>query len=42
MLAPSPVVKITAKAALRQGFLKSVAVSCVLLFAFFIEVFNAF
>ncbi len=41
MLAPSPVVKITAKAALRQGFLKSVAVSCILLFAFFSVIITA-
>ncbi len=41
MLAPSPVVKITAKAALRQGFLKSVAVGCILLFAFFAVVLTA-
>lgn len=39
MLAPSPVVKVTAKDALRKNFLISVAVSCVLIFAFFIAVF---
>lgn len=35
MLAPSPIVKATAKQALRENFLKSVAVACVLVFAFF-------
>lgn len=35
MLAPSPVVKVTAKEALRKNFLKSVAVGCVLIFAVF-------
>lgn len=39
MLAPSPVVKVTAKDALRKNFLKSSAASCVLIFAFFIDVF---
>ena len=38
MLAPSPVVKKIAKDALSKGFLKSVAVSCVLIFLFFVAV----
>ncbi len=36
MLAPSPVIKKTAKAALSQGFLTSVAVCCVLIFIYFV------
>lgn len=35
MLAPSPVIKSTAKEAIRANFLKSVAVGCVLIFVFF-------
>lgn len=35
MLAPSPVVKATAKEVLHQGFLKSIAVGCMLIFAIF-------
>lgn len=35
MLAPSPVIKATAKEALSKNFLKSVAVGCVLIFVYF-------
>ncbi len=41
MLAPSPVVKLTARNALKSSVLLSIAVSCVLLFVFFIAELTA-
>ncbi len=39
MLAPSPVIKATAKEALRKTFLKSVVVASIMIFAFFTTIF---